>query len=353
MSGRLTGEDLRLCMMWLGPWLVGGCIDFVLQGILFTQFANYFTWYRDDKLGLRIFVGILLLITVLKSIHSFAIIWIELIVWFGDLQGAILLNYTTWWQSGTPLIVALCDLYVQAYFCFRLWVISKKWYVVVPIATLFVFAFLAIAVATYFISAQNDAGIGQWFAVHLSSVFAADVIMSCTTAYFLIKSRNDVLPQTVGLINALVRLTFQTAAPAAIWQSSFNSIHRHSALFNLAFSQKNPGGSGLISTAFNLALPKIYAVSMMWTLNARRSIRTTHGTHNGLNTTSNEISGMRSRGPRHQGDIELGAIHVVTQTETHVDVRDMFDPTNDNRSDVKRDPFTKSGDDESEQYGTK
>jgi hypothetical protein len=91
-------------------------------------------------------------------------------------------------------------------------------------------------------------------------------------------------------------------------------------LFNLAFSQKNPGGSGLISTAFNLALPKIYAVSMMWTLNARRSIRTTHGTHNGLNTTSNEISGMRSRGPRHQGDIELGAIHVVTQTETHVDV---------------------------------
>jgi hypothetical protein len=42
--------------------------------------------------------------------------------------------------------------------------------------------------------------------------------MSCTTAYFLIKSRNDVLPQTVGLINALVRLTFQTAAPAAIWQ---------------------------------------------------------------------------------------------------------------------------------------
>jgi hypothetical protein len=31
----------------------------------------------------------------------------------------------------------------------------------------------------------------------------------------------------------------------------------------------------------------------------------------------------------------------------------MFDPINDNRSDVKRDPFTKSGDDELEQYGTK
>jgi hypothetical protein len=53
--------------------------------------------------------------------------------------------------SGGPLLiltqVALCDLHVQAYFCLRLWVISKKWYVVAPMATFFVFAFLAIAVA--------------------------------------------------------------------------------------------------------------------------------------------------------------------------------------------------------------
>jgi hypothetical protein len=90
-------------------------------------------------------------------------------------------------------------------------------------------------------------------------------------------------------------------------------------LFDLAFSQKNPGGSGILSTAFNLALPKPYAVSMVWTLNARRTIRATHNSHNGLTTTSNEISGARSR-PRRQGDIEFGAIHVVTQTETHVDV---------------------------------
>ncbi|KAJ6562186.1 hypothetical protein B0H19DRAFT_1259767 [Mycena capillaripes] len=338
-SQRLTGEDLRLCMMWLGPWLVGGCVDLFLQGILFTQFVTYFTWYRDDKMGLRIVVIVLLIMTVLKSIHSFAIIWIQNIVYFGDLQGAILLNYTTWWQSGNPLIVALCDFYVQMYFCFRLWVISKSRYVVAPITTLFIFAFFSMAVATYMISVANNPGISQWFAAHLGSVFAGDVIMSITTAYFLLKSKTDVLPQTVGLINALVRLTLQTAAPAAIC-----------AMFNLVFSQKNPGGSGIISTAFNLALPKLYAVSMMWTLNARRTIR---ASHNGVPTTSNEISGVRSRTGRRQGDIELGAIHVVTQTETRVDVRDMFDPTNGGNGDVKSDPYTRSRDDESEQYKTK
>ncbi|KAJ6595233.1 hypothetical protein DFH09DRAFT_1305906 [Mycena vulgaris] len=49
MSGKLTGEDLRLAMAWLGPWLVEGCLDLILQGVLLCQFVNYFTYYRDDK----------------------------------------------------------------------------------------------------------------------------------------------------------------------------------------------------------------------------------------------------------------------------------------------------------------
>jgi hypothetical protein len=63
-----------------------------------------------------------------------------------------------------------------------------------------------------------------------------------------------------------------------------------------------------------MMLPKLYAISMMYTLNARRTIRATHSSHTG---TSNEISGGRSRAARRQaGDVELGAIQVFTQTET-------------------------------------
>ncbi|KAK7052149.1 hypothetical protein R3P38DRAFT_2762570 [Favolaschia claudopus] len=330
-SGRLTGEDLRLCMFWLGPWLVGGFLDIFLQGILMTQFVNYFTWYQDDNLTLRLMVCGLVVISILKSVHSFAIVWIQNIMFFGDLDGAILLNYTTWWQSGTPLIVGLCGIYVQSYFCYRLWVISKMWYVVTPVAIVFIFGFLSIVVGTYFISVADGVQIGHWFAAHLSSVFAGDVLMTSLTAYFLLKSKRDVLPQTVGVINSLIRLTFQTAAPAAIC-----------AMFNLAFSQKNPGGSGIISTAFNQMLPKLYAISMMYTLNARRTIRATHSS---VTATSNEISGGRSRGTRRPGDMELGAIQVVTQTETHVDAQ--FDPAV--KGDPKRDHYS-SNDEESEQY---
>jgi hypothetical protein len=43
-------------------------------------------------------------------------------------------------------------------------------------------------------------------------------------------------------------------------------------MFNLIFSQIYEGDDKLISSAFNQALPKLYAFSMMWTLNARRDI---------------------------------------------------------------------------------
>ncbi|KAF7359774.1 hypothetical protein MVEN_00702200 [Mycena venus] len=179
------------------------------------QFMKYFQWYSDDHKSMRIAVGFLALMTVLKSIqalyrHSLDNVHHS----YAALTGAIFLNYTTWWQSGNPLMVAIIGLYVQSYFCYRLWVVSRKWFVAAPIALLFAFAFLSIVVATYFISTAENP-IKLWFAVHLSTVFAGDIILSLTTAYFLLKSKKDVLPQAVGLINALIRLTFQAAAPTA------------------------------------------------------------------------------------------------------------------------------------------
>ncbi|KAJ6557929.1 hypothetical protein B0H19DRAFT_1261506 [Mycena capillaripes] len=342
MSALLTAEERHQANFLLGPWLIGSCIDLLLQGVLLSQarlvfrpglvphspqFVSYFSWYSDDKRGLKIVVAVLVLLTVLKSIQAFAVIWIMFIKFFGDIQGAILLDFTAWWQSGTPLMasisisfgVGLIGSYVQSYFCFRLWVISKKWYVVAPIVAVFLFALLSIVVGTYFISTAEGPKIGQWFAAHLSATFGGDIVLSMTTAYFLLKSKKNVLPQTVGLISALVRLTFQTAAPAALC-----------AMFNLIFSQIYTTDVAIISTAFNMALPKLYAISMMWTLNARRTIRAMHGSRNGITTTSNELSGGRSRARRPNGDMELGQIQIVTQTEQHVDVRDMFDPAQKN-----------------------
>jgi hypothetical protein len=67
-------------------------------------------------------------------------------------------------------------------------------------------------------------------------------------------------------------------------------------MFNLIFSQISMTDVHLIvSTAYNVPLPKLYAVSMMWTLNARRAITAYPSSEHGMTGTSNEISGRRSR----------------------------------------------------------
>ncbi|KAF9002067.1 hypothetical protein BDQ17DRAFT_1357379 [Cyathus striatus] len=306
----MTYEQLQQALFLLGPWLIGSFLDFLFQGVLFCQFVHYYQWNPNDKIGLKSAVAGLVLLTTLKTIQSFALIWILLILHFEDLPGAILLNYTTWWQAGSSLMVASIGLYVQIFFLHRLLVLTKyNWLMVAPIAVVIVFSYVSICVATHYIALGSDTGVktGIWFANHLSSVFAGDFLITCVTAFYLFQTKKDVLPQTVGLISALVRLTFQTAAPAALC-----------AMFNLVFSQLYSGDDKLISTAFNMALPKLYAFSMMWTLNARHSLR--GGRYNSDPSSRN----------RHD-NVELGAytnniqVHTHIETVQQIDVRDMFD----------------------------
>ncbi|KAJ7106766.1 hypothetical protein C8R44DRAFT_858278 [Mycena epipterygia] len=319
MSEVNGSEEFQVTFI-LGPWLIGSCFELVLMGVLSCQFVNYYTWYPDDKRGLRIAAAILCLLSVLKSAESFAALWIFFIHHWGDIESDIMLSATGWWDTANPLMVALINFYVQCYFCHRLLSFSKRWYVVAPIFSLFVFALLSIVLGTYYIATLQEDRVTDWFAAHLSSVFAGDFILSCTTAYFLVKTKKNVLPGTAGLINSLVRLTFQTAAPAGLF-----------TLFTLIFSQlhrSNNAYLGYTEIAFNQPLPKLYAISMMYTLNARRTIYASHRGRNGLSNSSDAPSGSRTPRParRPNGDVELGQIQVYTQTEMsrQVDVRDMF-----------------------------
>jgi len=294
-------------------------VDFLLQGVVLSQIANYYGWCKEDKWVFRLAVAFLGFLTFLKSAQTFAIIWIQLIVDYGDLQKVVLLNFTAWWEIAHPLMVAGIGLYVQLYFCFRLWVISKNWVVVAPSLIIFSFAVLAVSRATYYITEAEPIIVGHWFTAYLSAVFAGNVILSVTTTYFLLKVKQNCHPSSVGLISAVVRLTFETAAPATIC-----------AMFNLIFAQVYTGNDGIVATAFNIALAKLYAISMMWTLNGRSTIRAQHSSHHGMSNPSSELShsGTRSRPRRPNPELDLGNIQVLTKTESmrQIDVRNVYGP---------------------------
>ncbi|KAF8185525.1 hypothetical protein K438DRAFT_1723437 [Mycena galopus ATCC 62051] len=263
----ISAEEEILVKFFLGPWLIGSSLELILMGVLSCQqFVNYYNWYPEDGGRLRTAVAVLCVLNVLKSAECFASLWIFLINHFGDIQYDLGLSTTGWWDTANPLMVAILDFYVQCYFCTRLWAVSKRWWVVAPIFTLFVFALMSMVIGTYFIETAQERQVTDWFAAHLSSVFAGDVILSATTAYFLIKTKNNVIStQTAQLIHSLIRLGFQTATPAALV-----------AMFNLIFSQMYRSNNpllGYVEIAFNQVLPKVYAISMMYTLNVRRDIR--------------------------------------------------------------------------------
>jgi hypothetical protein len=59
--------------------------------------------------------------------------------------------------------------------------------------------------------------VGKQFLIHqqclICFILAGDVLLTGNTAIFFIKYKKEVLSQTVGVLDALTRLTFQTAAP--------------------------------------------------------------------------------------------------------------------------------------------
>ncbi|KAK0222737.1 hypothetical protein EDD85DRAFT_253725 [Armillaria nabsnona] len=256
--------DQEAVMYSLGPWLVGMCLDLFLQGILTSQFFNYYAWYgKSDTWKFTTGVGALAVMTTLKTIQAFTIVWVQDIVYFNDLNSALQMRFSVWYQMGNAIMVAFIAFYVQCYFCYRLWVISTRYWVVSPILFLYIFSLGAAAGATYY-TVLADPRLGHWLSVHYATVFVGDVLLAVAMAYFLLHTKKRVLPQTKNLLDSLIRLTFQTAAPAVIV-----------ALLSLIFIfLPDPYVKG-ISSAFIQPLPKLYAISMMWTLNARRDIRIT------------------------------------------------------------------------------
>ncbi|KAJ7122109.1 hypothetical protein C8R44DRAFT_852889 [Mycena epipterygia] len=253
---------------FLGGWDLGICADLILQGVIFAQIAHYVTLYNKDIPPLRPFVGVLLIITTLKSAQGLVILWIQNVQYFMDVEAALSMFTTSWTTEANLALIAIIAFYIQLFFCHRLWAISRNLYIVALIITLFVFALIAAIVSCVFTFAGESKNV-TWISIHLGTVFTGDVLLCGSTIYFLLYHSKDASPLTAGILNALTKLTFQSAAPAVVC-----------ALINLvgtvAWNGTTPNAYVMLALIANNALPKLYAISAMWTLNSRKEVRQAH-----------------------------------------------------------------------------
>ncbi|KAJ7090692.1 hypothetical protein C8R44DRAFT_648100, partial [Mycena epipterygia] len=268
---------------------LGICADLILQGVVFAQFAHYTTLYNKDIPLLRAFVAVLLIITTLKSAQGLVILWFQNVQYFTDVEAALSMITTPWITEVNLALIAVIVFYVQLFFCRRLWVISKNLYIVALIVTLFVFALIAAIVSVCLMLNSGYEINANIVNIHLGTVFIGDVLLCGSTIYFLLYHSKDASPLTTGILNALTKLTFQSAAPAAVC-----------ALINLVgtldWDGTTPNAYIMLAIIANTALPKLYAISAMWTLNSRKEIRQAH------------LIGPKSR--HHSNDVELGSLSV-------------------------------------------
>ncbi|KAK0189877.1 hypothetical protein F5146DRAFT_1139368 [Armillaria mellea] len=163
---------------------------------------------------------------------------------------------TAWYVIGNVLMEVVISFYVQSFFCYRLYALSKMWWIVAP-------------VMTYYIASLELGRLAHWISVHDATAFGTAHIRDPE------KQKTRIAANRQSPPNALVRLTFQTAALPVIWYVQLPRIPAHPqflniAMINLNFVYTGDHYSTNIITIFIQALPKLYAISMMWTLNARR-----------------------------------------------------------------------------------
>ncbi|KAJ7053480.1 hypothetical protein C8F01DRAFT_1166493, partial [Mycena amicta] len=254
------------------PQLIGTCIGLLLEGVVLSQFVRYFTTSNRDPVPLRAYVGVLALLTTVGSTLIFVILWQRLFIHFGTVyyfseSGSDL--FTT-----ASLLIAFVVMYVQGFYLHRLFHLSKRnWFLVLPIGCILFIAFLMVFIAEMYglvggFSVESKIIMFSHAPMLFNQSAAGDVILTLSTAGYLLHFRNNVLPQTASVLTTLIRITFQTAAPATC-------CILVNFIISLTFPQPPniPFARSFASTGVNIILPKFWVISLLWTLNARADIR--------------------------------------------------------------------------------
>ncbi|KAF7344843.1 hypothetical protein MVEN_01646000 [Mycena venus] len=298
----------------LGGWFIGMSGVLLLEGILISQVNNYYSWYSEDSLHLKMAVAGLFILTILKTIQSFAITWINSILYMRDPAGTVAL-FKEWYQVVNIPLGAVIAAYVQSYYCYRLYKLSGKWFYIAPLVVVMILGLVS-AIITGSVIAKSGKS-SNWFAIHVSCTFVTDVLITAASTFFLVKAREKALSHTKKLISGLIKICCQTALPATT-----------ATLLELICSRI--GGKALKPQATNSIIlvllntvPILYANCMLYILNTRRSLRSADASAGLGNSNSNtHPSGSRSRQQWRSNAAapvelsSLGGVHVHTQIET-------------------------------------
>ncbi|KAJ7081622.1 hypothetical protein B0H15DRAFT_994906 [Mycena belliarum] len=292
----------------LGPWVLGAFLDCILLGVIFCQTYTFFrTKVPSAGTALQTYfrwlVIVVVFLSMLKTSQLIGIVWVQNVLQFANPDVARTLVAVAWWQVSVPLMTGIIGVIVQSFFCLRFFMLSRNWMACVPIVAAMCLGLAGVCLSMAAILAGQAKAKVMWLLVHLVGVFIADLLITSGTIYSL-RKRNSGLEQTTQLINRLLRLVFESAVPPTII-----------AMIDLILTQTL--GTKLLWHLFmNMALGKVYVVSLLYTLNSINEyrVREQSGSQDIYSYNSRranmELTPRSATRPEH--------IFVQTQVSTHV-----------------------------------
>ncbi|PIL30724.1 hypothetical protein GSI_06892 [Ganoderma sinense ZZ0214-1] len=320
------------------PVLIGGLIALFLSGAVFMQAVMYFQRYRHD---LPMMKAVVFAVWVLDILHSAMICtanWKLLILDYGAFAS---LDHIAWPIPITIALTAITTAIVHCFFIHRIYKLSRRnWFITVPlmilallrVASAFVTAGQMIRLRSYVLFIQNYTYI---FTLGLAISAILDILITGTLCYYLRKGR-DGFARINHMIDILTLYTVESGMLTCIATAI--------SLFFWLFSRSN-----FVFLGMHLAINKLYANSLLASLNARKSLATkvTGSDRHPLPVILPHPPTSRMSTQQHYSHLGHTAskpLQVNVDIERTIQHDDVLETETDSRHSLRADTSRKSGD---------
>ncbi|KAJ7238771.1 hypothetical protein B0H12DRAFT_1137104 [Mycena haematopus] len=246
----------------LGALLLGAFFASMLSGIVNLQTLLYFRWYKSDPMGFKLLVLGVWSLDTLHTVFIWVGLWDYLIADYGD---TYMINYIPWSISLTVVVTAIVTFFVHCFFAHRILLLSKgNWLMASPVIILALLRLGAASVSTWEMFHYKAFDL---FKLHARWIFTLGLSVSSTVdiviagmLFYLFQSNKPDAGHLKHVIDKLMLYTFETGSLTCIATVV-------SMICWVTMSQN------LIFLGLHFVIGKLYANSLLVTLNTRQNIR--------------------------------------------------------------------------------
>ncbi|KIP10607.1 hypothetical protein PHLGIDRAFT_125469 [Phlebiopsis gigantea 11061_1 CR5-6] len=301
-------EGGRVAEVLHGYSLIGVFLNTALYGVMITQVRDYYDGFPKDPLWMKIFVAVLLLAETLNSAFNMSWIYTVLVNHFGDMAA---LAQVDWLFSSEQAMAGIIATMVQLFFAWRLYVVTKNWWIVGLVVISSVTSGLCAIGTAIGVSMVPKVAKFQSLDVivipWLVACTVCDVLIALSLSLYLSRHKTG-FQHTDSVVNKIIRSTVSSGLLTA----SCTIAHL------VAFLATDNG----LHMIFNYAVVKLYTVTVLSSLNSRRnwaqslSGQNSSANMNGINM-SNFVAPNRSVHPQVTINIETHEIVEVDPSTKH------------------------------------